>query len=358
MAQTSLTILILAGGTGGHVYPALAVAEELLSRGHRVVWMGTRAGLEAKVVPAAKIPMEWLDVSGLRGKSWRDQLKAPWMLSQALWQAARILRRIRPEIVLGMGGFASGPGGLMARIMGIPLILHEQNRIPGTTNRWLARWANMVLEAFPASFSPKLGADWVGNPLRREISNLSRPRLAERGGPLRILILGGSLGAMVLNQKLPPALAQVAVPFQVLHQTGNAMREETASLYANLGIEARVEAFIDDMAEVYTWADLVICRSGAMTVSELSAVGLPAILIPYPYAIDDHQTHNARYLAEAGAALLMPQTELTPERLALEMTTLYREPDRLQAMAEAALSLAKPEAARVVAEKCLLEVCP
>jgi UDP-N-acetylglucosamine--N-acetylmuramyl-(pentapeptide) pyrophosphoryl-undecaprenol N-acetylglucosamine transferase len=351
-------IMILAGGTGGHVYPALAVARELISRGHQVVWMGTRAGLEARVVPSAGIPMEWLTVAGLRGKGWRSKLSAPFMLAKALLQAARILRRIRPDAVLGMGGFVSGPGGLMARLMGIPLVLHEQNRIPGTTNRWLASWAGVVLEAFPGSFLPKIGARCTGNPLRREISGLKKPPAAEGAGPLRILVLGGSLGALVLNQRVPLALAKLDRPIRVFHQTGEAMRQETAALYGQLGVEARVEAFVDDMAEAYGWADLAICRAGAMTLSELAAVGLPAILVPFPYAIDDHQTHNARYLSEAGAALLMSQTELTPERLAEAIEALCRQPGRLTAMSEAALALAKPDAARTVADICLAEAAP
>ncbi|MGZ8246501.1 undecaprenyldiphospho-muramoylpentapeptide beta-N-acetylglucosaminyltransferase [Methylomagnum sp.] len=366
-------ILILAGGTGGHVYPALAVARELLADGHDVVWMGTRAGLEARVVPTAGIPVEWLSVSGLRGKGWRNKLTAPFMLGRACLQSLGILRRVRPDVVLGMGGFVSGPGGLMARLLGIPLVLHEQNRIPGTTNRLLARWASVVLEAFPNSFPAKIGARCTGNPLRREIAALHEKvargegrgasntdsfipsSLTTNHSPLttRLLIVGGSLGAKALNEAMPSALAAVRLPLKIRHQTGAAMRDDTAACYEAAGIEARVDAFVEDMAEAYAWADLAVCRAGAMTVSELSAAGLPAILIPFPYAIDDHQTHNARYLADAAAAVLLPQTELTPERLVAEIKALLEQPERLQIMAKRAASLAKPEAARAVADICL-----
>ncbi|MVF22043.1 undecaprenyldiphospho-muramoylpentapeptide beta-N-acetylglucosaminyltransferase [Methylocaldum sp. BRCS4] len=349
-------LMIMAGGTGGHVYPALAVARELLARGHEVVWMGTRSGLEARVVPAAGIPVEWLSVSGLRGKGWLAKLGFPFMLTKACLQALFILRRVKPSVVLGMGGFVSGPGGLMARLLGIPLVLHEQNRIPGTTNRWLARRAQVVLEAFPDSFAPKLGALCTGNPVRQEIVFLKREIGAGWDEPLKILVLGGSQGARALNEIVPEALARVEMPIRVFHQTGEAMRAKTAVRYAQLRLSARIEAFVEDMAEAYAWADLVVCRSGAMTISELTAAGLPSILVPYPYAIDDHQTHNARYLVDNGAAVLIPQAELSAERLAEEITALMQEPARLKAMAERASALAKPDAAQVVAEICLNEV--
>lgn len=343
--------MILAGGTGGHVYPALAVARELLDQGHEVVWMGTRSGLEARVVPAAGIPVEWLSVSGIRGKGWRNKLAAPLMLVRAFAQALAILRRVKPDVVLGMGGFVSGPGGLLARLLGIPLVLHEQNRVPGTTNRWLARWATVILEAFPGSFPERVGARCTGNPVRREIAGLQRE--ARPADSIRILIVGGSLGAKALNETVPEAIALTGLSLQIWHQTGAALRDETQARYAQHGIDARVDAFIEDMAAAYAWADLAVCRAGAMTVSELAAVGLPAILVPFPYAIDDHQTYNARYPAEAGAAVLLPQTELTPERLAAELRALIGDAHTLHAMAESATQLAKPEAARDVAAICL-----
>jgi UDP-N-acetylglucosamine--N-acetylmuramyl-(pentapeptide) pyrophosphoryl-undecaprenol N-acetylglucosamine transferase len=351
-------VMILAGGTGGHVYPALAVARELLAEGHEVVWMGTRTGLEARVVPVAGIPVEWLAVSGLRGKGWRSKLAAPFMLLRALRQSLAILRKIRPQVVLGMGGFVSGPGGLMARLLRIPVVLHEQNRVPGTTNRLLAKRATVVLEAFPESFPAAAGARWTGNPLRREIAALRREPGRAPNDPPNLLVVGGSLGARALNEALPAALAITALPVKVRHQTGEAMRAETAARYAEAGIEARVDAFVEDIAEAYAWADLAVCRAGAMTVSELSAAGVPAILIPFPHAIDDHQTQNARYLAEAGAAVLLPQTELTPERLATEIAGLLNHPDRLKSMSAKAAALAKPEAARTVAGICIEQAKP
>ena len=350
-------VMILAGGTGGHVYPALAVAQELLSGGHEVIWMGTRTGLEARVVPAAGIPMEWLSVSGLRGKGWRGKLSAPLMLLRACWQALSILRRSKPQVVLGMGGFVSGPGGLLARALGIPLVLHEQNRIPGTTNRWLSRWANAVLEAFPESFPKEVGARCVGNPLRREIVARGQGPAAKGTSSAlpatRILIVGGSLGAKALNEAVPEALALSGLPLQIRHQTGAAMQAETQERYVRHGLDAEVMAFVEDMAEAYSWADLAICRAGAMTVSELSATGVPAVLVPFPFAIDDHQTHNARYLAESQAAVLLPQTELTPERLAREIQSLANDPARLASMKARAIALAQPQAARTVADICL-----
>jgi UDP-N-acetylglucosamine--N-acetylmuramyl-(pentapeptide) pyrophosphoryl-undecaprenol N-acetylglucosamine transferase len=348
-------VMIMAGGTGGHVYPALAVARELSSRGHEVVWMGTRSGLEARVVPVAGLPVEWLSVSGLRGKGWTAKLRFPFMLAKACLQALLILRRVKPDVVLGMGGFVSGPGGLMARLLDIPLVLHEQNRIPGTTNRWLARRAQAVLEAFPESFGPKVAARCTGNPVREEIVTLRREVGAGWDEPLKILVLGGSQGARALNDIVPEALARVDMPIRVFHQTGEAMRAKTAVRYAQSRMSARVEAFVEDMAEAYAWADLVVCRAGAMTISELTAAGLPAILVPYPYAIDDHQTYNARYLVDNGAAMMIPQSELSAERLADEIAALMQDPVRLKTMAERAAALAKPEAAQAVAEICLNE---
>ncbi|MFN5745181.1 MAG: undecaprenyldiphospho-muramoylpentapeptide beta-N-acetylglucosaminyltransferase [Methylococcaceae bacterium] len=347
-------VMILAGGTGGHVYPALAVAQRLLAQGHEVIWMGTRRGLEARVVPAAAIAIEWLSVSGVRGKGWRSKLHAPFMLLKALTQAASILRRVRPDVVLGMGGFVSGPGGLMARVLGIPLILHEQNRVPGTTNRLLARWANGVLEAFPGSFPSATGARCTGNPLRDEIAALAlRPPREPADEPLKILIVGGSLGAQVLNRTLPPALAVIGQPCLIRHQTGEAMRKETEALYAEAGLEAKVDAFVEDMAAAYAWADLAVCRSGAMTVSELAAAGLPAILVPYPHAIDDHQTANAKYLADAGAAVVMAQSELTSQTLARTIKNVLTPPSRLAEMADRARSKACPDATETVAAICI-----
>jgi UDP-N-acetylglucosamine--N-acetylmuramyl-(pentapeptide) pyrophosphoryl-undecaprenol N-acetylglucosamine transferase len=347
-------LMIMAGGTGGHVYPALAVARELMEAGHEVTWMGTHKGLEARVIPAAGIPVEWLSVAGLRGKGWRETLKAPFMLLRALRQSAAILRRVKPDVVLGMGGFVSGPGGLMATMMGIPLVLHEQNRVPGTTNRLLAKRATAVLEAFPESFPSAVSANATGNPLRREIASLPVRQISwAPGHPLNVLVVGGSLGAKALNEAVPVALAKLGHPMNIRHQTGEAMRAETAERYRAAGLAAKVSAFVEDMAEAYGWADLVICRSGAMTVSELAAAGLPAVLVPYPHAIDDHQTKNAHYLVDVGAAVLMPQSELTPASLVAVLTNLLESHGKIDLMSQKARTMAKPEAAQIVAGICL-----
>lgn len=348
-------VMILAGGTGGHIFPALAVAEELRSRGCELRWMGTQAGMEARLVPQQGIPIEWLSVAGFRGKGWRAKLQAPFKLLLACWQAGRILRRCKPDVVLGMGGFVAGPGGVMARLLGIPLVIHEQNRIPGTTNRLLVNYAKKVLEAFPGSFKSKAAAVCVGNPLRRAIVDAMEQEKPARDGVTRLLVVGGSLGAKALNEIVPEALASASGKFVIRHQTGQAMRAETEALYARLGVAAEVVAFIQDMAAAYRWADLAICRAGAMTVSELSAAALPAILVPFPHAIDDHQTANARYVSEVGAALLLPQSELTPQRLSAQLNALTQEPESLSAMSRKARSLARLDATQKVAEICLGE---
>lgn len=347
-----LTLLIMAGGTGGHVYPALAVAEAWREAGHSVVWMGTRNGIEARIVPVAGIPIEWLAVSGVRGKGGWGLLKSPFMLIRALWQSGKIFHGVKPDVVLGMGGFVAGPGGIIARFLGIPLVLHEQNRVPGTTNRLLARLARRVFEAFPGSFPAEVGAICTGNPLRKNLCPPERVIKPEHD-PLNILVMGGSLGAMVLNEQVPEALARLGCTIKILHQTGSAMLEKTRDSYRSLGLDATVKAFVDDMADVYAWADLVICRAGAMTVSELAAVGLPAILIPFPYAIDDHQTANARYFSEAGAALLLDQKDLGPERLAKIVKDLIQNRENLIRMGRLAKSLAKPQATQAVVQHCI-----
>jgi len=347
-------IMILAGGTGGHVFPALAVADDLLERGHELFWMGTKKGLEATLVPAHGIPIDWLSVTGLRGKSGMARLKAPFMLLLAGGQAVRILMRRKPDVVLGMGGFVAGPGGLMAWLLRIPLVIHEQNRIPGTTNRLLARRARKVLEAFPNSFEASVGAVWTGNPLRRVIAEMPPGgRHRKNSDAVNLLVLGGSQGAQILNQTVPKAVAKLrGARIDVHHQSGSAMQTETDGLYRSLQVNARVEAFIEDMASAYQWADMVVCRAGAMTVSELCAAGLASILVPFPYAIDDHQTHNGRYLADAGAAILLPQAELNPESLGLKLEQLLDDKWR-QTMSNAARSLARLDAARIVADICL-----
>jgi UDP-N-acetylglucosamine--N-acetylmuramyl-(pentapeptide) pyrophosphoryl-undecaprenol N-acetylglucosamine transferase len=350
------SVAVMAGGTGGHVFPALAVASLLREQGMEVVWIGTREGMEARLVPERGFPIEWITIEGLRGKGLGALLAAPWRLLLALRQAAAILRRRRPSVVLGMGGFAAGPGGLMARLLGLPLVIQEQNRTPGLTNRWLSRIANRVFEAFPHSFPPRRGAVACGNPVRAEIAALAAPaeRMAGRTSPPRLLVLGGSLGAKVLNETVAAAVALLTEPLRpaIRHQAGSLTLQTAAAAYQAAGVHAEVTPFIDDMAAAYGWADLVVCRAGALTVSEIAAAGLGAVLIPYPYAVDDHQTGNALYLVEAGAARLLPQSELTPAVLAAHLKELLTERPRLLAMAQAARARAKPEAAATIASAC------
>lgn len=350
-------VLIMAGGTGGHVFPALAVAERLRERGVPVVWMGTRRGLEATLVPKAGIPMEWIGVAGLRGKGIRRLLEMPPMLGRALWEARTILRRLRPRVVLGMGGFASGPGGMVARGLGIPLVVHEQNAIAGLTNRWLARIADRVLEAFPATFPAARRALTVGNPVRERIAALPPPtrRFAGRDGRPRLLVVGGSQGALALNRLVPRSLALLEDRErpEVWHQAGGQLHEAATTAYRDAGVTARLAPFIEDMAGAYDWADLVLCRAGALTIAELAAAGVGAVLIPFPFAVDDHQTANARFLERGGAAMICQQAELTAERLAATLRDLLGDRARLLRMAEAARRMAKLEAAEQVAAACL-----
>lgn len=345
-------VMILAGGTGGHVFPALAVAQNLREKGAQVFWMGTKRGLESSVVPNAGLHVDWLKVSGLRGKGWMHRITAPFMLAIACIQAAMILFRRKPCVVLGMGGFVSGPGGLMSILMRIPLVIHEQNRVPGTTNRLLAKFAQIVLEAFPESFEDHISASFTGNPLRKEIC-AQRPIEKNTSSIAHLLVIGGSQGARILNRVVPNAMALIEQPVEIIHQCGKLELAQTQQTYLALGVEAQVKSFIEDMAAMYRWADIVVCRSGAMTVSELAACGKPSILVPFPHAIDDHQMRNAEYLANAGAAVLMPQTQLDPARLAKEIIRLIADRSNLESMARAAKMLAKPDAADRVADICL-----
>lgn len=351
----SRPVMIMAGGTGGHIFPGLAVAEVLAAAGVPVVWLGSRVGLENRIVPAHGYPLETLAVAGLRGKSWRAAVSAPSSLLRALAQAIGILRRHRPRSVLSMGGFAAGPGGIAAWLTRRPLLVHEQNTIPGYTNRILARFAARVMTGFPGVLGAR--AEYLGNPVRAEIAALPVPqrRLAARAGRRRLLVLGGSQGAGALNRVLPPALARIdpAARPEVRHQAGGAHHEPTRTAYAQAGVEARVEPFIDDMAEAYGWADLVVCRAGALTVAELAACGIGALLIPYPHAVDDHQRSNAEFLVAAGAAELIPEDRLAPEPLAARLAALLRDRAALATMAERARSRARPGAAADVARRCL-----
>lgn len=353
----SRTVMIMAGGTGGHVIPALAVARALQAQSRDIVWLGTRRGLEARLVPAAGIEVEWVQVRGLRHGGWRRWLLAPVQLVQALVQSIRAIRRRRPVLVLGMGGFVSGPGGLAAWLLGKPLIIHEQNAIAGLTNRLLSHLARGVYEAFPGTFPARIGARHVGNPVRTEIAGLDDPaaRLGAREGAVRILVFGGSQGALSLNREVPRVLGRLADRrrFEVRHQAGERTLDVAREAYREAGLEAQVEPFIEDMAAAYAWADLVICRSGALTVAELAAAGLGSVLVPFPAAVDDHQTVNARFLVDAGAARLLPENEMNAGALEALLLELTGSRELLVAMAVAARSRAMPHALDALSEACI-----
>jgi len=344
--------MIMAGGTGGHVFPALAVADDLRARGWRVVWLGARTGMEATLVPQHGHETAWIRFSGLRGKGWLARVLLPANLLVAFWQSLRAIRAHRPAVVLGMGGYIAFPGGMMAALLGRPLVIHEQNSIAGLANRVLAGVADRILTAFPGAL-PR--AQLVGNPVRGDIARVAPPaqRFAGRSGPLRLLVVGGSLGAVALNDLVPQALALLPADSRpaVTHQSGAKHLDRLRASYATAGVDASVVAFIDDMAQAYAAADLVIARAGATTVAELAAAGVAAILVPFPFAVDDHQTTNARYLADAGAAILVQQRDLRPAGLAETLRGLARE--RLLAMAEKARTLGRPDATRAVADACV-----
>ena len=353
---TTPVAMIMAGGTGGHVYPALALARELHRRSWRVVWLGTQRGLEARVVPLEQIPIEWLSVSGLRGKGLWAWLAAPLRLLRALREALAAMRRHQPCVVVGLGGFVSGPGGVAAWLQRRPLLIHEQNAIAGLTNRCLARLAREVLTGFPDAFGPGVSARTIGNPVRDDIAALPPPavRFAARSGAIRLLVVGGSLGAARLNSVVPYALAQLPGPsLEVQHQSGERWLDNARRAYAEAGVRARVAAYIEDMAEAYGWADLVICRAGALTIAELAAAGVGAILVPYPHAVDDHQTSNARVLVSEGAALMIADRELSAGGLATELRALCAGRGKLLAMAERARLLARSGAGAALADACM-----
>ncbi len=350
------TYLLMAGGTGGHVYPALATAKALQHSGDSVVWMGSNNGMEQAIVRAEGIPFNGLSIKGLRGKGALSFVLAPFRLLYSLIQALNVMRKVKPDCVLGMGGFASGPGGVAARLFGKPLVIHEQNSVAGMTNRCLSRIANQVLEAFPHSFPAEVDAQLTGNPLRADIAQMyyeAKP-LVEAGKTVKILVLGGSLGAVRLNESVPLAISSLeeGIRPEVWHQTGKHKYAETEACYQREGVTARVTEFIDEMDEAYRWADFVICRAGALTISELCAVGLGAILVPYPYAVDDHQTLNAVTMESAGAAWILPQQDLDPGTLAGILAPLLQKPERIQKLSNAAKKLGKPDATELVATAC------
>ncbi|NQV87298.1 MAG: undecaprenyldiphospho-muramoylpentapeptide beta-N-acetylglucosaminyltransferase [Woeseiaceae bacterium] len=355
--MNSRPILVMAGGTGGHVYPALAVAQALQANSREVVWLGTRRGLESRVVVEAGIDMEWISVKGLRRKGLLALIIAPFSLGWALLQSLAVIIRRRPAAVLGMGGFVSGPGGVAAWLTRRPLLIHEQNAAAGMTNRLLARLARVVLQAFPGSFNSSVVAETVGNPVREDIAAIPAPvdRYTERQGPLRLLVLGGSQGALALNLTVPAALALLDEEVRpvVRHQCGERTLQAAQDAYAENKVDVELSAFIEDMAEVYAWADLVVCRAGALTVAELCATGLPALFVPYPAAVDDHQTANAGAMVEAGAAAIIQEASLTPGILADMLRDWLQSRADLLLRAERARALAKPDALSRITALCL-----
>ena len=346
----SRTILIMAGGTGGHIFPALAVAEKMRERGWRVVWLGNPEGMEARLVPQHGFEMVWVKFGALRGKGFLRKLLLPLNLLRGFWQAQRAIRQVQPNVVLGMGGYITFPGGMMAALFGKPLVVHEQNSVAGLANRVLAGVADRIVTGFPEVL--KKGV-WAGNPVRPEIAKIAPPaeRFAGRDGALRLLVIGGSLGAQALNEIIPQGMALLGeneLP-QIVHQAGEKHIEALKANYAAAGVPAHCVPFIEDMAGAYEWADLVVCRAGALTVAELAAAGVASILVPFPHAVDDHQTGNAKFLVNVGGAFLLPQGELSPEAIALIRN--YSRGQLLE-MAEKARSLAKPDATEEVANIC------
>ncbi|HEY0231358.1 MAG TPA: undecaprenyldiphospho-muramoylpentapeptide beta-N-acetylglucosaminyltransferase [Dokdonella sp.] len=345
--------MIMAGGTGGHIFPGLAVAAELAARKVPVIWLGAKGGLELRLVPQHDIPMETLSIGGVRGKGVLTALRTPFRLLGSIVTARAVIRRHAPRCVLSMGGYVAAPGGFAAWLARLPLVVHEQNRIPGVTNKLLARLAQRVLVGFADAFP---NAEWVGNPVRAEIAALAPPaeRYAKREGPLRLLVLGGSQGAASLNTQLPEMLRRRGTRMSVMvrHQCGANHVDKTRAAYLAAGVEADVIAFVDDMAAAYAWADLAICRAGALTLAELAAAGVPSLLVPYPHAVDDHQTKNAQAMVAAGAARLVGEGDEFLRRLGSTFAEVA-DRARLVTMASAARSLAKPDAARRIADICL-----
>lgn len=344
----NVKILLMAGGTGGHVFPALAIAEELRRRGITVYWLGTSRGLEARVVPNKGFDLRYISINGLRGKSLLNLVIAPFKIAIALWQSLRLLWNLQPAAVIGMGGFVTGPGGVATWLTRTPLLIHEQNAIAGLTNRWLARIADVVMTAYPRTFPTHYQAVYTGNPLRADIMTIPEKLVWHQ--PLHILIIGGSLGAQVLNETIPQALLNLGSAMEIWHQTGEAHLSKMQNAYSKASYSTKVVAFIENMAEAYQWADLVICRAGALTISELAQAGVASILIPYPHAVDDHQTRNGEFLAQSGAAILLPQTELTAEKLAAIIGGLMQTPEKIIKMSQAARQCATPQALSKIIE--------
>lgn len=357
MTTRSPLVMVMAGGTGGHIFPGLAVAQALMARGARVRWLGADGGMETRLVPQQGIAIDTIAVKGLRGKGMVALLGAPLRILRAVRDAARVLRQQRPDAVISFGGYAAGPGGIAARLAGIPLLVHEQNRAAGMTNKTLAKVARKVLVGFPQTFAKEVH---VGNPVRAQITQVAPPeqRDFDHAGPLRLLVLGGSQGARALNNAVPQAVAALGAPVEIVHQAGEKLLDEARAAYANAGVSAQVEPFIADMAAAYAWADLVVCRAGALTLAELCAVGVGSVLVPFPQAVDDHQTRNAEYLVERDAAVLLPQRDDLALRLQTVLAELSADAGKRVSMARAARALARSDAAERVADAVFATLYP
>lgn len=360
MSSKRPMILIMAGGTGGHIFPGVAVADYLVEQGWDVHWLGTADRMEAEIVPAQGYAISFVNIAGLRNKGWSSWLKLPFKLAQSVWQSIQVIRQVKPDVVLGLGGYASAPGGLAAWLTTKPLVLHEQNAVAGMSNRYLARLASKVLSAFPGAFGPRLGYDVVGNPLRSQILAMDNKIPEQPSISKKVLIVGGSLGAKVLNDIVPQAMKQIKVQnIQVWHQTGKGNESAVKQSYLDYGLTdegIKVTEFIDDMAAAYDWADVVICRAGALTVSELALAAKPAIFVPLPHAVDNHQTKNAMYLVDRGAAKLLPQHEFNGTRLAQMLNSLFVSDSVIQTMAKLAHDAAHADATAKVAQACIAQV--
>lgn len=357
----SKTILLMAGGTGGHIFPALAVGKYLEAQGWKLHWLGSVGKMEERIVPEHGIPIDLLPVKAIRGKGFLSLIKAPFNIISSVLEAKKRIKKINPDVVLGMGGFASGPGGIAAKLIGIPLVIHEQNAIAGMTNKWLHKFSNVTLQAYPGAFSGSKKVITTGNPVRADFKKVTNKEFSENG-QLKILVVGGSLGAEILNEKVPATLEVVNhdLKVDVWHQTGRGNLEKVKESYkypnnekARDNIKPKVTEFIDDMGDAYAWADLVICRAGALTVAEVAMSGVCAIFVPFPYAVDDHQTHNARYLSDEDAAILIPQHNLQIETLADQITALANNKTHMKNIADKALELSKENATESVAKFCI-----
>lgn len=354
--KSQRTLLVMAGGTGGHIFPGIAVAEHLKAQGWTIHWLGTAKRMEAEIVPAHGFDISFINIAGVRNKGWLERIKLPFKMAQSLWQSIKVIRKVKPDVVLGLGGYASVPGGVAAWLCGKPLVLHEQNAVAGMSNRYLAKIASKVLCAFPGAFKDKVEAEVVGNPLRQNIVSLEQKIPEQPSASKKVLIVGGSLGAKVLNDTVPQAIRQIKLQnIQVWHQTGKGHLQDVEALYQQYEVDknnVKVTEFIDDMAAAYDWADVVICRAGALTVSELAMAAKPAIFVPLPHAVDDHQTKNAMYLVDRKAAKLMLQKELNGTSLAQMLNSLFVSDAVVKSMAKAAHDAAHADATIRVASTC------